>query len=214
MTFARSVRAAVRLLLLVSMISGALATVAGAQVTQAEYAARRAALAKSLTGDGVILVLGNREPKENFQNFWQSEHFNYLTGFLEPEAAMVMVKKGDTVEQFLFVEPRDPAQEVWTGARLGVEGVKPKTGMTGRAASALRATLDSLLAQGGNLFTVGDLSRGGGADVPGSTAIRTATPISTCSLIRLRCGSSATSLAISTPRFIGPGCITSASGLA
>lgn len=174
MSFARSVRAAARLLLLVSTISGALATVAGAQVTQAEYAARRAAFAKSLTADGVILVLGNREPKENFQNFWQSEHFNYLTGFLEPAAAMVMVKKGDTVEQFLFVEPRDPAQEVWTGARLGVEGVKPKTGMSGRTASTLRATLDSLLAQGGNLFTVGDLSRGGGADVPGSTAIRTA----------------------------------------
>ncbi len=160
MSFARSARA---LLLTVT-----LASVAGAQVTQTEYAARRAALAKSLNGDGVILVLGNREPKENFQNFWQAEHFNYLTGFLEPEAAMVMVKKGDSLEQFLFVEPRDPAQEVWTGARLGVEGVKPKTGMTGKVTSSLRATLDSLLAQGGTLFAVGDLSRGGGADVPGT----------------------------------------------
>ena len=47
-----------------------------------------------------------------------------------------------------------------------------------------------------------------------STAIRTATPISTWSRMRLRSGSSATALSISTPRFIGPGCITSASGLA
>ncbi len=44
--------------------------------------------------------------------------------------------------------------------------------------------------------------------------MRTATPISTCSRITLRSGSSATALSISTPRFIGPGCITSASGLA
>ena len=39
------------------------------------------------------------------------------------------------------------------------------------------------------------------------TAIRTATPFVTCSRITDRRGSSATSLAISTPRFIGPGCM-------
>ena len=44
--------------------------------------------------------------------------------------------------------------------------------------------------------------------------MRTATPISTCWRIRLRSMSSATSLPISTPRFIGPGCMISASGLA
>ena len=46
-----------------------------------------------------------------------------------------------------------------------------------------------------------------------STAIRTATPISTCSRIS-DCAPSATIESISTPRFIGPGCITSASGFA
>jgi hypothetical protein len=43
--------------------------------------------------------------------------------------------------------------------------------------------------------------------------MRTATPISTCSRIS-DCAPSATMESISTPRFIGPGCITSASGLA
>src|SRR5271155_5776634 len=46
-----------------------------------------------------------------------------------------------------------------------------------------------------------------------STAMRTATPISTCSRIS-DWAPSATIESISTPRFIGPGCITSASGLA
>src|SRR5690606_38508820 len=45
------------------------------------------------------------------------------------------------------------------------------------------------------------------------TAMRTATPISTCCSMTL-CGPSATSEAISTPRFIGPGCMTKASSLA
>jgi len=50
-------------------------------------------------------------------------------------------------------------------------------------------------------------------DMASSTAMRTATPISTCSRIS-DCAPSATMESISTPRFIGPGCMTSASGLA
>ena len=42
--------------------------------------------------------------------------------------------------------------------------------------------------------------------------MRTATPLATCS-VTSDAGPSATAAAISTPRFIGPGCITSASGL-
>ena len=144
-----------------------------AQITQAEYASRRAALTKALPSDGVLLVLGGPEPKENYQKFWQAENFNYLTGFLEPGAALIIVRKNGVEQGTLFVAPRDPAQEVWTGARLGVDGVKPKTGLTGRDVAQLRAVLDSLLADGGSLFTVGEFSRGGGSDVPGSLAPRT-----------------------------------------
>src|SRR4029079_11975822 len=45
------------------------------------------------------------------------------------------------------------------------------------------------------------------------TAMRTAMPKVTCGRIT-ECGPSATDEAISTPRFIGPGCMTIASGLA
>ena len=45
-------------------------------------------------------------------------------------------------------------------------------------------------------------------------AMRTATPSSTWSRMALRSMSSATVPSISTPRFIGPGCMISASGLA
>ena len=46
-----------------------------------------------------------------------------------------------------------------------------------------------------------------------STAMRTATPFVTCSVITER-GPSATAPSISMPRFIGPGCMTMTSGFA
>ena len=46
--------------------------------------------------------------------------------------------------------------------------------MEGRDAATLRTVLDSLLAAGGTLFTIGDFSNGGGADMPTSGPPRTA----------------------------------------
>ena len=59
----------------------------------------------------------------------------------------------------------------------------------------------------------GDAGHGRAAKVS-RQAMRTATPISTCSAIALRSMSSARSVSISTPRFMGPGCRTKASGFA
>ena len=134
--------------------------VAGAQITQAEYATRRAALTSRVNTDGVYLVLGGPEPKENYDKFWQAQNFRYMTGFLEPGSALVIVRKDGKDRAMLFVAPKDPAQEVWTGERLGVKGVQ-SLGMEGRDASTLRAVLDSTLAGGAQLFAVGDFSRGG-----------------------------------------------------
>lgn len=145
----------------------------GAQVPQSEYQSRRVALTKALPGDGVLLVLGAPEPVENYQNFWQSQNFRYLTGFLEPNAALVIVRRGGASQALLFVPPKDPAQEVWTGERLGIEGVRSQLGLDGRDAGTLRAVLDSLLSGGGALYAVGDFSRGSGADVPGEAVPRT-----------------------------------------
>ena len=53
----------------------------------------------------------------------QSPSFYYLTGFKEPDAALIVVKQGgQVVSSTMFVQPRLPSREVWTGTRLGVEG--------------------------------------------------------------------------------------------
>lgn len=126
-----------------------------AQFAPAEYAQRRAALL-ALIPDGVVLALGAHEPAQDYLSFYQSPSFNYLTGFLEPDAALVIVKSGGSVASTLFVEPRVPAREVWVGARLGVDGAQQRTGLPAREASDLGRVLDSLASIGVPWYVVGD----------------------------------------------------------
>jgi Xaa-Pro aminopeptidase len=120
------------------------ATPLTAQIPQAEYAQRRAALAAKLQ-DGVLLALGSPEPAQDYLSFFQNESFTYLTGYNEANAALVMVKRGGQTTATLFVESRDPAAEVWTGRRFGPEGAKKFTGIDTRPVQELRPVLDSLL---------------------------------------------------------------------
>ena len=122
-----------------------------AQIPQSEYAARRAALAR-LIGNGVVVALGSAEPDEDYIAFNQNSPFVYLTGFSEPEAALVFeVKDGQIVgKEKLFVQPSDPSREVWTGQRLGIDGVQRKLGLDGRDQTLLLKVLDSLLTQNGD----------------------------------------------------------------
>jgi Xaa-Pro aminopeptidase len=53
----------------------------------------------------------------------QDNDFFYLTGFPEPEALCLL--DTDDAERFvLFVLPRDPERETWTGKRFGVDGAR------------------------------------------------------------------------------------------
>jgi Xaa-Pro aminopeptidase len=53
----------------------------------------------------------------------QDNDFYYLTGFPEPESICLL--DTDAPEHFvLFVRPRDPDRETWTGPRAGVEGAR------------------------------------------------------------------------------------------
>ena len=52
----------------------------------------------------------------------QSNNFLYLTGFVDPEAVALLLPGHPKEEFILFVRPRDPERETWTGRRAGVEG--------------------------------------------------------------------------------------------
>jgi len=61
-------------------------------------------------------------------NFRQESNFYYLTGFNEPEAVAVFAPSHPEHRYVLFVQPKDLSQEIWTGARLGVEAAKEQLG--------------------------------------------------------------------------------------
>lgn len=54
----------------------------------------------------------------------QDSSFYYLTGFNEPEAVAVFAPHHEEHRYILFVQPKDPEKETWTGYRCGVEGAK------------------------------------------------------------------------------------------
>ena len=95
---------------------------------------RQAALRAALAGEGLDGLLVTHLP-----------NIRYLTGFMEPDAALVMVERGPERHQMLFVREKDPAREVWNGRRLGVIAVRDSLGIEGREISTLRSVLDQLL---------------------------------------------------------------------
>ena len=74
--------------------------------------------------DAVAILLGAKlvqRSRDTEFPFRQDSDFWYLTGFDHPGAAAVLRTDGGP-PYTLFVEPRDPALETWTGYRPGVEG--------------------------------------------------------------------------------------------
>lgn len=51
--------------------------------------------------------------------FCQNKSFYYLTGFNEPDALLVLLKRDNTEQTILFSLPKDKLQEVWHGRRVG-----------------------------------------------------------------------------------------------
>ena len=150
----------IRLAAFTALAFAAVTDSANGQIAASEYAQRRTALAAKLQ-DGVLLAIGSREPAQDYLSFFQNEPFTYLTGYNEPNAALVMVKRAGQTSAMLFVEARNPAAEVWTGKRFGPEGASKATGIEARPVEQLRPVLDSLLGSTNQLYVVGDVRAGG-----------------------------------------------------
>ncbi len=134
-------------------------------VALGEFAARRAALARSLTTDGVVLALSAHEPREDYIAFFQSTNFYYLTGVREPDAALVGVRQKGTVTWMLFVQPKEPSREIWTGTRVGPQQAYTRWGIAGRPITELVRALDSLTAIVPTVHAVAEQGFSGGQSV-------------------------------------------------
>lgn len=92
-------------------------------ITKKEYQTRRHLLATRLPANSVAVIPAASEMLRNgdaHYRFRQDSDFSYLTGFNEPDA-LLLINAGKQGESILFNRPRNPAQEQWTGKRLGQE---------------------------------------------------------------------------------------------
>jgi Xaa-Pro aminopeptidase len=95
-------------------------------IMQAEYQQRRQQLMEKIgSGVGVFRSAPAAVMHNDVEyNFRQDSDFFYLTGFDEPEAIAVLTPNHPEHKFVLFVRPKDPDQETWSGRRVGVEDAK------------------------------------------------------------------------------------------
>ena len=130
-----------------------------AQIAAAEYATRRAALAARVDW-GVVIAFGGREPVKHWPPFYQLPSFRYLTGFLESDAAFVMVKRSGKASSTLFVTGPNPRVALYNGDRATPAEVAQKSASTARFVDEMPAYVDSLVASGLGVYSVGDFQSG------------------------------------------------------
>src|SRR6266404_9193012 len=100
----------------------------GRPVDIAAVAARRQAPMKRI-GRGAVLIPGGHERNVETDyiqdnDFRQDNTFYYFTELETQDAVLMMTARGpDSIETILFLPPRTPSQERWTGLRLGPDSV-------------------------------------------------------------------------------------------
>jgi Xaa-Pro aminopeptidase len=88
-----------------------------------DYKARRARLMEQIK-DGIVVLVGAREEDlGEVGRFRQKNDFMYLTGVETPAAFLLLVPaeltKAKSYQETLFIPPRNPAKERWTGVQMG-----------------------------------------------------------------------------------------------
>ena len=121
------------------------------------YAARRASLLKQMQqkGGGVAIIPTAPEVPRNRDSDFPYRHdsyFYYLSGFMEPEAVIVLVA-GKTNRSILFCREKNLEREIWDGYRYGPEAARDTFGFDEAYPVAALSTLSIRL-----LFTTMELA--------------------------------------------------------
>src|SRR5438132_7305180 len=92
---------------------------------------RRACIAETMSreGGGVAIVPTAPERQRNSDNdfpYRYDSHFHHLTGFVEPQAWLVITSTGHST---LFCRPKDPEREIWDGFRCGPDAAPAALGV-------------------------------------------------------------------------------------
>lgn len=127
-----------------------------AQIPVEEYAARRQALSARIDS-GVVVAFGGAYPVNHWPPFYQKPAFRYLTGFLQSDAAFVLVKRAHgSVTSTLFVARPDPRRALYDGERSTPAEAAAELGLSVRLIQELEGFVDSLVQGGLPVYSIGD----------------------------------------------------------
>ncbi len=126
-----------------------------AQITRAEYQARRDSLAARI-GEGVVLAFGQRTPVADFGPFYQIPGFRYLTGYEFADAALVMVVHNGHGVSTIFVNKSTPRRALYYGEEPDSAALLRDLGLASRPLGDLTRVADSLAGAGLPVFGMRD----------------------------------------------------------
>src|SRR3989449_9928257 len=93
------------------------------------YSERRRRLAEAMAAGVAVIPTAPERVRNRDTHFPYrfDSHFYYLSGFPEPDAALVIVA-GSTPKSLLFCRSRDEEREIWDGYRYGPETARERFG--------------------------------------------------------------------------------------
>ncbi len=99
----------------------------GPRISKLMHAVRLRDFFVKLEPDSVAIIASNPEHTRNNDNeysYRQCSDILYLNGFPEPQSALAITNFDSKPHLIMFVQPKDPEQETWTGHRWGPQGAK------------------------------------------------------------------------------------------
>src|SRR5204862_7264098 len=109
-----------------------LAATSAFAIDAAEFAARRARLAKELGPNAMLVVFSARPAIRNGDveyPFRQSDDLLYLTGIAQTDTTLVMLPGESGLGEAIFTRERNPQQELYTGKVLSSAEVTKISGI-------------------------------------------------------------------------------------
>ena len=100
-------------------------------ISKTEFARRRRNLIALMDPNSIAIIPSADEQvrsRDTLYPFRQDSDFFYLSGFIEPDAVLVLLPGRRHGQFVVFCRERDPALELWHGYRAGPEGVCEKYG--------------------------------------------------------------------------------------
>lgn len=102
------------------------------------HQSRREALRESMPDNSVAVFFANavrNRANDVDYIYHQDPNFFYLTGYKEPHAVLLIFSEnqhvnGQTFNEIIYVQKKNPRFEKWLGERLGVTGVKNQLGFS------------------------------------------------------------------------------------